>query len=107
MSGSGQPGNKNAAKAKRWKAALERALATEGGGTVDAGLDKIAIKRVHQAFAGDRDAIEDIANRLDGKPAQAIIGGDTDDAPVQVQARVVLVRPIATEHKPEHKPEGE
>ena len=38
--------------------------------------------------AGKRDAINMIADRIDGKPAQAIIGGDDDDNPIKVVARI-------------------
>lgn len=36
-------------------------------------------------------AAREIGDRLDGKPAQAIIGGDDDDAPVQVVTKIELV----------------
>ena len=35
-----------------------------------------------------RDAVNMIADRIDGKPAQAIIGGDDDDNPIKVVARI-------------------
>lgn len=87
-------GNQNAKKAKRWQDALNKALArfaTEDG-KVKAGeaLDKIAETVVIQALAGDRDAWQEIGNRLDGKVAQAIIGGDDGDPPVRI-ARIELV----------------
>lgn len=66
-------GNQNGRKAKRWENALTRALArvAEGKG-FEAGLDPIADKVVAQAMAGDRGAWQEIANRLDGKPAQSV-----------------------------------
>jgi hypothetical protein len=44
------------------------------------------------ALEGDFDAIEEIANRLDGKPPQAIVG-DEDGDPIRI-ARIerVIVR---------------
>jgi hypothetical protein len=69
-------GNQNAAKAKRWADALNKALVrfcTEDG-KVKAGeaLDKIAEAVVLQALAGGKDAWQEIGNRLDGKAAQAV-----------------------------------
>jgi hypothetical protein len=85
-------GNKNAAK-DRWLAnAYKRALATEAG-TVEQGLDKIALRVVRDAFNGDQWSIREIGDRLDGKPAQAIIGGGDDDPPLKLKGVVELVRP--------------
>lgn len=67
-------GNQYAAKAKRWQKSLERALARAGDGDIDAGLNPIADKVVAAAIAGDRDAWREIGDRLDGKPAQSIVG---------------------------------
>lgn len=75
MESGAQPGNKNAAKAKRWQKALERALARVGG-DVDKGLDSIADQVVRAAISGDPVAWKEIGDRLDGKPAQAITGAD-------------------------------
>jgi len=79
-------GNQYAAKAKRWQKALERALARAGDGDVDSGLNPIADQVVSAAMAGDRDAWREIGDRLDGKPAQAIIGDP--DNPLHVIAEV-------------------
>ena len=40
-------------------------------------------------------AIREVADRLDGKPAQAIVGGDEDDNPVSVLHKIerVIVNP--------------
>jgi hypothetical protein len=74
-----QPGNHNAAKARRWQKALERALARDGG-TVDGGLDPIADDVVRRAKAGDQAAQTEIGNRLDGKPAQQVtLMGDSEN----------------------------
>jgi len=58
-------------------------------------LLKIAEQCVLAAENGDMPAIKEIGDRLDGKPAQAIIGGDEDDPPVAIKdsrdiARAVL-----------------
>lgn len=62
-------GNQYARKSKDWENALRRALEKHESGMA---LAKIAENVVTQAIAGDWRAIEEIANRIDGKPAQAI-----------------------------------
>lgn len=62
-------GNQYARKSKDWESALRRALEKHESGMA---LAKIAEHVVQQAIAGDWRAIEEIANRMDGKPAQAI-----------------------------------
>lgn len=62
--------------------------ATESGGTK---LRAVADALVEKAMAGDVQAIKEVADRLDGKPAQAIIGGDEDDAPLRHALTVKFV----------------
>lgn len=87
-------GNQNAKKAKRWQDALVKALARfeTQDGSIKAGqaLDKIAEAVVLKALTGDKDSIAEIGNRLDGKPAQAIIGGDEDDPGVKVLTEITI-----------------
>jgi hypothetical protein len=89
-------GNQNAKKAKRWQDALVKALARYENeeGKIQAGqaLDKIAELVVMKALLGDKDSIAEIGNRLDGKPAQAIVGDD-DAPPVRIEGRIKLVKP--------------
>jgi hypothetical protein len=80
-----QPGNQNAKKAKLWEQALKRALARASNATIDAGLDKIADTVVSQAMEGNKDAWQEIGQRLDGKVPQALIGGDDDDPPLKFE----------------------
>lgn len=62
-------------------------------GSVDAGLDEAADKLTKLAIdEGDKWALEEIGDRMDGKPAQAIVGDD-DHAPIQVEGRIKLVKP--------------
>lgn len=63
-------GNKNAAKAKDWETALRKAIAQHKAGPEV--LRKIADSVVDKALDGDWRAIDEIANRLDGKPAQSV-----------------------------------
>ena len=89
-------GNQNARKARIWSEALKRALARYSGSTVDAGLDRLADRMVKAAAEGDETAFaaitEKIGDRLEGRPAQVIVG-DRDEDPVQVEGRIRLVKP--------------
>jgi hypothetical protein len=69
-----RPGNKNAAKGTQWKDALRRQLAQYTDDRIKMGeaLNEIAKVCVIQALAGDKDARQEIANRLDGKPKETI-----------------------------------
>lgn len=85
-------GNKNATKEKRWGSAITRVLARNSGGRgVEGGLEDAAEKLVRAALAGEQWALIELGNRMDGKPAQAIIGGGEDDPPVSVVGRIELV----------------
>lgn len=76
-------GNQNARKAKRWESAITRALAKAAAGAgVEAGLDSLADQLVSAAGKGEQWALIEIGNRLDGKPAQVVVG-DKDDDPIQ------------------------
>ena len=86
-------GNQNAKRAKRYQKAIERALANACGGNVDDGLDKAAAMLVTACFAGEQWALKELGDRIDGKPPQAIIGGDGDDPPLTVRGIIELVRP--------------
>lgn len=76
-------GNKNAVKNRPWADSLKRALARMADGSIDKGLDKIADKVVAAALEGDKDAWQEIANRLDGKPIQAV--ATEDGSPFVIQ----------------------
>ena len=69
-------GNKNAQKGKRWLEALDKALKryADPEQKIAAGqaLDRIAKLVVKEALEGAYWAIEEIGNRLDGKPSQSI-----------------------------------
>jgi ribosomal protein L17 len=75
-----QKGNKNASKTKDWEHTLRRVLTSfelkdaKGETTIKRGeaLRKIAEQCVLQAIAGDKDARQEIANRLDGKPKEHV-----------------------------------
>lgn len=66
-------GSAQSARGKQWRRALERALALEDGeGDGEATLRRIAIGVVKRALEGDKDAWQEIAQRLDGKTVQMI-----------------------------------
>ena len=89
-------GNQNARKAKRWQDALVKALtryeSVEQRVKAGEALDKIAERVVSLALLGDKDSWQEIGNRLDGKPAQVLIGDD-DEAPITLRGVIELVRP--------------
>lgn len=77
-------GNQNAVRAKKWREAIMRALARKSG-SVDAGLDAAADKLAALAIdEGDKWALEEIGDRLDGKPAQSLEHSGPDGDPIQV-----------------------
>ena len=55
-------------------------------------LDRLAEATVRRALDDDYPqamaAAKEIGDRLDGKPAQAIIGGDEGDSPIRVIAEI-------------------
>lgn len=72
-------GNKNSAKKRLpWQQALKRSLtryASEHGEdspNYRRGLDKVADQVVRQAIEGNKDAWQEIANRIEGKPGQTV-----------------------------------
>lgn len=94
MSQGGAPiGNKNAAKAKAWADALRKALAQYEADGIPQGqaLSKIAERVVIQALAGEKDAIQEIGNRLDGKAAQSVEMSGPDGGPVETITGVKLI----------------
>lgn len=67
-------GNDNAAKNKPWAEALRKALVQYESKSVKRGeaIAEVAKMTVELALAGDKDARQEIGNRLDGKPHQTI-----------------------------------
>lgn len=85
-------GNQNAAKGKEWTDALRYALKNYAADKIKRGmaLKAIAKKVVEKALDGDRDSIQEIGNRLDGKPVQAIEGtGENGEIIVGVTVQYV------------------
>lgn len=82
----------NAPKKREWEFAIKRALAARGNGNMEVALNGLAHKLIRLAQAGDKWAIEEIGNRIDGKAKQAIVG-DEESAPVKLEGRIKLVKP--------------
>jgi hypothetical protein len=89
-------GNRNGAKAAEWTAALkwnlENIEVPERGIARGMALREIAAGVVRKALEGDPAAWQEIANRLDGKPAQAVQVTGDEDSPLMFGI-VKLVRP--------------
>lgn len=83
-------GNSNSGRFrdKPFRKALNMELAAMGDDY--AALREMARKLIEQGKTGDLNAIKEIADRTDGKPAQAIIGGDEDDPALKHEHTVVL-----------------
>lgn len=91
-------GNQNAAKAKRWQQAIMRALARSSNSDVDAGLDAAADKLVKLAMDGDKWALDHLADRIEGKPAQAVtVAGDDEGGPIRHSLSVEYANPAPSE----------
>lgn len=76
---------------KPWRQALMLAVNRPDGDQPDRKLlAKIAEHVVKAAAGGDIQAAREIGDRLDGKPAQAIVG-DNDADPINVLARIERV----------------
>lgn len=77
-------GNSNAKKGKAWFDALRKECIQRGA------LAEIATVVVDKAVAGEQWAIAEIANRFDGKPAQAVEVSGADGGPVETVTRFKL-----------------
>tara|TARA_R110000868_G_scaffold400953_1_gene675747 strand:+ start:38 stop:310 length:273 start_codon:yes stop_codon:yes gene_type:complete len=82
----GQSGNPagRPKRAKLWSEAIQRAIKRRET-TDPQALEKLADKLLNQVDAGDVPAMKELGDRLEGKVAQAIIGGDEDDSPLVIR----------------------
>lgn len=85
-------------KDKPFREALRMELAEMGDDLK--GLRAIARAVIQSATEGKMDAVKEIADRLDGKPPQAIIGGDADDPALNIIQRIERVIVDAPKGKP-------
>lgn len=79
-----------------WRDSLRLEL-TRADGPQGLALDRIARIVVHNALQGDMDCIAEIANRLDGKAAVQVAGGDAE----HLNKLIVQWGPKVIEHKAE------
>lgn len=88
---SGNPGGRP--KEKAFADALRLAVNAEieVEGEKKKKLRVIAERLVAEAMAGEGWAVQQVADRLDGKPAQAVVGGDDDDNPIKLLQRIERV----------------
>jgi len=78
MAGGAPKGSRNAAKGKMWFDAIRKEVVQR------AALPDIAKAVVDAALKGELWAIQEIGNRLDGKPAQAVEVSGPDGDPIQL-----------------------
>ena len=84
----GQPGNDNAKRGGIWRRTLDRAIAQEDGKRLRAAAEAL----LDAAAMGEDWAIKELADRLDGRPGQALtISGDPEQ-PLQANITVEFVR---------------
>lgn len=87
---SGNPGGRGTEKI--WREAIMRAVHRVADKKSPAkALDKLADVMVAAGLAGDLTAIKELGDRIDGKPAQAIIGGDDDQPGIKFQALEIRI----------------
>lgn len=79
-------GNSNASKSKPFLAAINRALEKRSVSDRAAALDGIVEKLFELAESGEQWAVQEIANRLDGKAAQQLIHSGDAVNPVRIVA---------------------
>ena len=84
-------GNKNAARGKIWSDAIIRALAKRSRVTAREAIDDLAEKLLEQCDEGNMIALKEVGDRLEGKPAQTLLG-DSDN-PLELITRIELVTP--------------
>ncbi len=88
-------GNKNAANAKIWNAAIKRALERRTASRVDGLLeiDALAEKLLDAVASGDLAALKEFGDRIDGKAAQSVAVTGEDGGPMKIAGVLDLVRP--------------
>lgn len=81
-------GNRNGAKEKPWVAAINRALAKKSLVAQKEYLDDLAEKLLDSCSDGNLGALQELGNRLDGKPAQALTVSGDEDNPLRMVQRI-------------------
>lgn len=87
----GQSGNPSGYKREaKFRAALDRAIAQDDGKRLRGAAEKL----LDLASAGESWAVKELADRLDGKPAQTVDVGNKDGEEFKTVSRIELV-PLA------------
>jgi hypothetical protein len=84
-------GNRNGVKAKPWTAAINRALERRSLVSQKSELDQLADKLIDRCLGGDLASLQELGNRLEGKPAQSIMVAGDDESPLNLSVKVELV----------------
>jgi hypothetical protein len=80
-----QPGNQEAKKANHKKPRIiTQKLIARLNDAEGVALDRLIAALIAKAQEGDVPAIKEVFDRVDGKVAQAIIGGDEEDPEIKV-----------------------
>lgn len=80
-------------KEKSFANMLNIAIKEAVEGTDKTKLRAVADALVEKAMTGDVQAIKEVADRLDGKVPQGVIGGEEGDNPVNLVTKILLVAP--------------
>ena len=72
-------GNTNAAKGKTWSDAIRKAIVQRKD------MDKLATKLLDMALDGNMQALREIGDRLEGRPAQSVTNADGEAFVIQVK----------------------
>ena len=91
MAAGAPKGNQNAVKAKKWTDAIERALEKRSRIDQKAALDDLAEKLLEKCAEGDLQALKELGDRLEGKPAQSVVGDPENPIHVAI-GRIKLVK---------------
>lgn len=83
-----QPGNKLAVKSKPFRDALRVEIAAAGED--HKALRDVAAKLLDMAREGDMQAIKELADRVDGKVPQALVGDD-DEPAIKTYTKIELI----------------
>lgn len=86
-------GNTNASKGRQWSEAVKRAIRAKYGKDWDESLQELALELVKAAAGGDLQALKEIGDRIDGKPAQSVDLGSDPDRPLINKVVREIVRP--------------
>ncbi len=94
-----QVGNNNATKGKPWREALDKAIKQyedkDNGIKRGQALFRIATNVVIGAIEGNKDAIQEIGNRLDGKAHQSMDIGVYESKPLEDMSNAELAGELA------------